>query len=134
MFTNLSFKKILFIALSSLLIANAAMAAVICPTVTDIKNSHFNGWLPLYIGNDELASKEDIEKFKASVNQFVIARWDRNHIENAHCFYQGADPIVDKISFAHDAKHPEQNVHWVWVTPNILAECYAQNVQDCEFI
>lgn len=106
----------------------------ICPTVDDIKNHNFNGWIPLYIEGEELASEKDMQNFKQNLTDFVVARWDTTYLESGHCFYQGTDPILSKIIFAQDAWKPVQSGKWVWKNSNKIAECYSNNVNDCGFI
>lgn len=81
-----------------------------------------------------MASAEDIEKFKKNVTEFNIARWDRDYLESAHCFYSGNDSIVDKIIFAQDAWGPEDNARWTWVKYKSKAECYSMNSMNCSFL
>lgn len=107
---------------------------IICPSVSDIKHHSFNSWIPLYIEGEELASIQDIEHFKQQLSEFRVAKWDKDYLESAHCFYQGSDPILNKIVFAQDAWRPATNNFWSWIRPNAHAECQAMTVEDCPFI
>lgn len=113
---------------------NSFAQNIICPSVNEIKNHQFHQWIPLYIDNEELASDLDVAKFQSHVKQFLIARWNKDYLESGHCFYQGNDPILSKIVFAQDAWRPEQNIEWIWLKENALAECHTCHVEDCAFI
>lgn len=115
-------------------IAIAKDDRVICPTVDEIKREAFHSWLPLYKDGEELASARDVEKFKKNVVNFQIARWSADYLESAHCFYQGTDPIIDKIVFAQDAWQPETSPNWIWRNPKYFAECLSSNLQNCVFL
>lgn len=110
-----------------------ASPIIFCPTIDEIKNEHYSPWLPLYIDREELASTNDVEKFKANVTSFSVAKWDKSYLENGHCFYKGNDPIMDKIIFAQDAWQPVTNSYWSWLDAKKLAACYAET-QHCGFI
>jgi hypothetical protein len=106
----------------------------VCPSVADIKNNRLTPWIPLYIDNEERAFNKDVQQFKKNVTDFIVARWDSSYLENGHCFYQGTDPIISKIILANDAWRPVQGEKWQWKIYDRIAECYSNNVQDCEFI
>ncbi|HEX4044414.1 MAG TPA: hypothetical protein VHZ76_01945 [Gammaproteobacteria bacterium] len=129
-------KKILFIVLFINTLHQTPLHALpeTCPTVEEIKNHRFHGWLPLYKSNEELATSKDVVQFKEHVTAFQSAQWNRAYLENGHCFYQGTENIVNTIIFAKDAWRPAETAHWSWVTPNIMAECYSQQVTDCGFM
>lgn len=105
-----------------------------CPTVNEIKEGRFGYWLPLYIEGEEEASAEDVAQFRKNVLFFAVARWDNSYLENGHCFYYGTHPIIQRITFAQDAWRPEETPQWAWVKFNLLAECYSNEVSDCNFI
>lgn len=132
--TIMSWKKLLIISACLLQAHNVFASQIIhCPSVDEIKNGSFTYWLPLYIEGEELASKSDVNKFREHVERFSVARWHNHYLEYGHCFYQGSDPIVEKITFAHDAWRPTNASVWIWRMPT-LAECFAGNAKDCEFI
>jgi len=127
------------ILITLLLCTNIAFAEVLtCPTVTEIKNKQFRTFLPLYIMGEELASTEDVERFKKNVGKFSAARWNRQYLEAAHCFYtsngNGTDPIVNQIVFAQNAWRPSPQPQWSWIIPNKNAECFSEQVSDCTLI
>lgn len=103
-----------------------------CPSIEEIKSGHFNGWLPLYIHNEELASFQDVNNFKNNVTNFLIAKWSTYYLEYGHCFYQGTNEAIDKIIFAKDAWRPGQN-NWLWQVANHLAECRGL-IDQCDFV
>lgn len=126
-------RKIFLITI--LLLSFQALAKNIsCPTIADIKAHSFQGWLPLYIENEELANARDVEKFQQSVVQFHFAHWKTDYLETGHCFYIGTDDIVKTIVFAHDAWRPVNNVNWSWIVTSKFAECHATEAGDCEFV
>lgn len=126
-------KKITLILSAIVIIVHPGYAnQLTCPTVNDIQHNIFNTWLPLYIDNSELASLADIEKFKAHVKQFDLAAWDKSYLENAHCFYQGDDAVVSRITIAHDAFRPIESKSWHWVDPLRRAECTASAAYECQ--
>lgn len=127
-------KKIILLAIFFCLSSSAVAQTEICPSVSDILNNNYIYWLPEYKDNEELASMQDVAKFEQHVTAFVVARWERDYQENGHCFYQGTDPIIDKIVFARDAYRPVVSLKWVWARPDFLAECYSNDVTDCPFI
>lgn len=105
-----------------------------CPSVADIQSGSLTYFLPLYKDNEELAMSYDVQTFRQHVTTFVAARWDHDYAENGHCFYQGTDPILNRIVYANDAWRPEPTQKWTWTRPTRLAECYSDNVHDCGFI
>ena len=122
-----------FIILILISIKAHATTTITCPTVEDIKNNQFNGWLPLYIDNEELASDVDTELFRKSVARFEAARWDSYYLEAAHCFYSGDNDITHQIILAHDAWRPTLSVDWSWVTLNVSSECKS-GAESCAYI
>lgn len=112
-------------------VSYALTTTISCPTVSEIKRGEFDDWLPLYQENEELALDADVETFKKAVTAFQSAKWSRRYIENGHCFYAGDNPVMDKIIFATDALRPENTPQWQWTQPNILAECYSDDVLRC---
>lgn len=132
--TTMHFYHYLTIFILSFPLSSLATTLITCPTTEDIKSNNLKGWLPLYIENEELASHQDVEKFKQSVIQFDVARWSNTYLENGHCFYLGSDNIVSHIIFAHDAWRPSVSQAWSWITPNALAECKSYNSNDCAFV
>lgn len=127
------FKIFLLIILLSFYSSAKADTIVHCPTVDEIRTHHFGYWLPLYIEGEELASDRDVKQFQDHVNTFKIAKWDASYLENGHCFYEGTDPILNKITFAQDAWRPLEIPPWVWIKENVLAECDSADVRDCGF-
>ncbi len=128
-------KKIIYILLLIFCYFNSAVADLLsCPSVNEIQNNNFNTWLPLYKEGEELASLADIEKFKAHVTHLELAVWDTAYLENAHCFYQGDDSIVNRITIAHDAYRPSQTINWRWIQPGRRAECSPMQPQDCRLV
>lgn len=129
-------QKILFFILSfsTFSTAIAKNDMIICPTVDAIRQGQFNSWQPLYKDGEELASSKDVDKFKANVLSFDVAKWSTEYLESAHCFYRGKDPIVDRIVFAQDAWQPIVNNYWSWLIPYKFAECRSTNLKDCGFI
>lgn len=108
----------------------ASQLIIYCPTITEIKNSNFTTWLPLYKDVEELVSQQDMEKFKEHVTTFFKATWNPYYLEAGHCEYDGSDQIVKKIIFAHDVWRPVQ-ANWTWVGAQ-LSECEG-GVSDCGF-
>lgn len=115
-------------------VSYALTTTIACPTVSEIKRGEFNDWLPLYQENEELASDADVNVFKKFVTTFQSAKWSRHYLENGHCFYQGDNPMMDKIIFATDTPRPDNTSQWQWTQPSILAECYSDEVLLCPFI
>ena len=107
---------------------------ITCPSVQDIKEQDWIEWQPLYIEGEELASYQDVETFKKHVTRFTVAKWSATYLESGHCFYQGTDPILDRIVYAHDAWQPVTNTIWSWLFPGKYAECRSEHVEDCSFI
>lgn len=106
---------------------------LICPSVENIRAGVFDGWLPLYIEGEELASKEDQQAFIQGVERFEVARWDTMYLENAHCFYSGK-PATRKMILAHDAWRPENSTGWQWKIIDNAAECSLAFPTYCRFI
>lgn len=106
----------------------------VCPSVEELQNQVWTDWQPLYINHEELASDADVQKFRSHVTQFTVAKWSTTYLENGHCFYQGTDPIVDHIVYAHDAWRPVSNGVWSWFVADRFAECRSSHVEDCPFI
>ena len=104
-----------------------------CPDPAEIKNNSLYPWLPIYKENEELASDNDMKKFKEHIQKFAIARWDVKYLETAHCFYTGDDPIVDKIILAADAWRPLVSTNWNWLSDKI-AECRTLEERGCGFM
>lgn len=125
-------KKILFL-FCIFYSLNSFSQIINCPTVEEIQTHHFHGWLPLYIKGEELASDCDVKRFQETIRHFNKAIWNKDYLESAHCFYEGVDPIIGTIIFAHDAWRPEAHSHWEWIKPNALAECYSLDPQNCGF-
>jgi hypothetical protein len=128
-------KKI--ILLTTILCTSLPVSAtiLICPTVDEIKKEQFNGWLPLYIDGEELASREDVTEFKKNITHFALAKWSASYLENGRCIYEGTTSICNKIILGKDAWHPnDRDNHWLWITPNKIAECYSSTTSNCGFI
>jgi hypothetical protein len=130
----MSLKKLT--ALAGLLLLQNVNAANFeyCPSVDDIKNHNFHGWLPLYIENEELAMDNDVNTFAEGLTKFDTARFDTKYLEFAHCFYQGTDPMVSKIIFAKDAWKPMPSRYWRWSTEDRQAYCISGITVECGFI
>ncbi len=127
-------KKLVCFILSACVVYSATAETIVtCPSVAEIQSGHLNEWLPLYQDNEELAFDADLLKVKAHVTRFVKARWDYSYLESAHCFYEGDDPIFNRIVFAQDAWNPVSTSTWSWVVPRFAAECLS-DVQSCGFI
>lgn len=122
---------------ASLLIVSTAIShnnTITCPTVETIKHEELLDWLPLYKEGEELASTLDVMTFRQHITHFDVAKWSTEYLENAHCFYRGDDPMVDRIVLAQDAWRPLVMGHWAWLIPYQLAECRSFNVHHCLFI
>lgn len=127
-------KNLLLTTLLVIHFTTHAETIIFCPSVAEIKQHQFHTWLPLYKEGEELASAHDVATFMQSVRQFVTARWDKSYLESGHCFYQGNDPIIEKIIFAHDAFRPKMNFNWQWIELNAQAVCIHNDVDACGFI
>lgn len=129
-------KQIVSVFILSLCVYSAAIAEdnIACPSVEQIKQEELIPWLPLYKENEELAFDSDVNTFKEHVTVFDVARWVDSYLENAHCFYKGTDPIVERIVLAQDAWQPTDNAPWIWLIPHKFAECRSLSVNDCMFI
>lgn len=106
---------------------------VTCPTVDEIKREAFPPWLPLYKENGELASAEDVEKFKKHILNFHVAIWSTHYLESAYCFYQGNNEIFEKIVLAQKTWHPVTHPEWYWQNLD-WAICRGGEARNCRFI
>lgn len=83
------------IALSCFLFTQLVYADT-CPTITDIKNSHFNGWQAFNSNSGEPLGHFALKEFQESIEKahFVLAEWMPDAPEGpAHCYYaDGAGP------------------------------------------
>ncbi|MFA5960711.1 MAG: hypothetical protein WC785_09355 [Tatlockia sp.] len=107
--------------------------AIICPSVSEIKQHTFNQWLPLYQEGEELASTKDTLQFIEEVTAFHSARWSSAYLENGHCFYEGG-LMTQKIILAQDAWQPGNEGYWQWLKPKSLAECIHSSPKACPFL
>ena len=130
-YRKIAFSVLLFCHVS-VVIANEDV--VTCPSIAEIKDERFQAWLPLYKDGEELASQEDVEKFKKHVMSFETAIWSGDYLESAHCFYRGEDAIVNKIIFGQDSWNPVTSQYWYWERPARIAKCNSSVQQDCRFI
>jgi hypothetical protein len=106
-----------------------------CPSVESVRQGTiFSWWLPLYVSNDELASKADAKKFSEAVTRFARTEWSGDFLEAGHCFYEGDDPIMKQIMLARDMLKPEssESSQWEFITPKKLA-CFMSNEDECPY-
>ena len=128
------FKKLFLFFITTMLVNLTFAHTIRCPTVSEIKNHQFNHWLPLYKENEELAMPNDVAQFQKNVAHVFVAKWDPKYLESAHCFYEGTDPMVNKIVFAQDAWRPARSSpKWIWIIEDKLAECVSSDPEECYF-
>lgn len=122
------------IFLLSLLISHLSYASTItCPTITELKQHNFHGWVPLIITSNNEPDENNVEEFLSNLDSFYLAEWRPDDSYSANCYYHSNNELYEELYLGNHAGGINQNGHWRWHHSHEIAYCESESPETCRF-